>query len=161
MELTKELLHELFEYNNGTLFRKKTRAPNAVAGAEAGWERPGGYRAVRLNHRDYRVHHIIFMMFNGYLPRELDHINNNPTDNRIENLREVSSSQNKMNMRIRSDSGSGIKGVSWDKSRCQWAVRVQMNGKYVHRSRHDDLELAELVAMEARNLYHGEFANHG
>jgi hypothetical protein len=54
----------------------------------------------------------------------------------------------------------GVKGVNWNKSNKQWRVRVQVNKKRIHIGDFKDLELAELVAIEARNKYHGNFAKH-
>ena len=55
---------------------------------------------------------------------------------------------------------SGIKSVSWDKNRNKWHVQVISEKKVVFQKRFDDIELAEFVAIEARNKYHGKFARH-
>ena len=97
-------------------------------------------------------------MFHGYMPKEIDHIDNNPSNNRIENLREATRSEQLCNTKLRKDSTSGIKGVTWDKSRNKWIVSINKDKKTMFRGRFNDLELAQLVAVEARNKYHGDFA---
>jgi hypothetical protein len=53
---------------------------------------------------------------------------------------------------------SGIKGVCWHKSTNRWYVQLQVNKKMKYLGIYEDIELAELVAIEARAKYHGEFA---
>jgi hypothetical protein len=97
----------------------------------------------------------------GYRYMMVDHINMDRSDNRIENLRLATRSQNMMNMPAHADSKSGVKGVSWREDTKKWAVRVTIGGGvYKSFGCYDDLELAELVAQEAREKYHGEFARH-
>ncbi len=56
---------------------------------------------------------------------------------------------------------SGVKNVSWYKSLNKWVVSMRVKNTAKTIGYFDDLELAELVAIEARNKYRGEFANHG
>ena len=73
-------------------------------------------------------------------------------------MREANRSQQLCNTKIRSNNTSGIKGVCWDKAKQKWLVRVNKDKKNVYMARFDDLELAELVAIEARAKFHGEYA---
>jgi hypothetical protein len=93
-------------------------------------------------------------MFHGYEPTELDHINRDRTDNRIENLREVSRSQNNYNHPVRVDNTSGKRNVCWDKSRNSWKVFVSINKKRICLGRFKDFDLACLVADESRDKYY-------
>lgn len=144
---------QAFEYRDGKLFWKSS-------GKEAGWNQGAGYKGICLNYKKYLVHRIIFAMFHGYMPTKVDHIDGNKLNNKIENLREANVSQNAMNQKIRQDNTSGIKNVSWDKNRDSWVVRITKNKK-VYQWYEKSLELAELLASEARLKYHREFANHG
>lgn len=72
-----------------------------------------GYRYVRHEGQLYRQHRVIFFLHYGYWPNEIDHINRVRHDNRIENLRDVTHSENNQNKVVRKDSRSGIKGVSY------------------------------------------------
>lgn len=161
MEITQELLHKLFEYKNGILFWKIRPANNIHIGAKAGSLHHTGYYQVRINWKFYRTHRLIFLFHHGYLPKFIDHINGIKHDNRIENLRVASPSQNCHNRRVNKNNTSGVKGVTWHKRDKKWYVRVGILGNLKSFGYYDDLELAELVAIEARNKYHGDFANHG
>jgi hypothetical protein len=100
-------------------------------------------------------------MLNGYVPPILDHIDGNRSNNKIENLRAATVSQNLQNSKTYKSNTSGIKGVSWEKDRNKWKVQIMLRGKNKVIRNLEDLELAELVAIEVRNKYHGEYANHG
>lgn len=161
MEITQELLHELFEYRDGKLYWRIKPNKRESIGQEAGYKTPDGYRKIGYNYKWYGTHRLIFLMFNGFLPKLLDHKNGIRDDNRIENLRPATYSQNNSNCRMRDSNTSGVKNVVWDKDRNKWRVQASIQGKMRNFGRYDDIELAELVAIEVRNKYHGEFANHG
>ena len=99
--VTKELLHELFEYRNGKLFWLKpfNSKSRIKIGEEAGNDTGHGYRKIVINQKGYPTHRLIFMMFYGYIPKEIDHINLVRNDNRIENLRSVTRSENIKNQK--------------------------------------------------------------
>jgi len=98
------------------------------------------------------------MLHHGYLPPEVDHINGDRADNRIENLRPATRSENQCNRNALASNTSGYPGVSWHKASKAWLVRVMKNGKSHLIGYFKDLELAGLVATEARSLYHGAYA---
>ena len=99
--VTIELLHELFEYRNGKLFWLKpfNSKSRIKIGEEAGNDTSHGYRKIVINYKNYATHQLIFMMFHGYIPKEIDHINMVRNDNRIENLRSVTRSSNIKNQK--------------------------------------------------------------
>lgn len=99
-------------------------------------------------------------MHHGYLPEQIDHIDGNGLNNKIENLRAATPLQNSRNQKIRNDSGSGIKNVRWDKRKKKWQVRLRLEGKEKHIGYFDDIFIAGKVAIESRNKYFGEFASH-
>lgn len=161
MQLSKEILNNLFEYCDGELFYKINRSRNK-AGSKAGTYRScdNAYQVI-INRKHYLVHRIVFMMHNGYMPKFVDHKDCNRANNRIENLREATHCQNAQNARTRKDSSSGVKGVNKCKITGLWRVRVQAQGKRVDIGNFEDIELAELAVQMAREKYHGQFANHG
>jgi hypothetical protein len=161
MPLSKEMLNELFEYRDGEIYYKVSRSRNK-AGSKAGTYRnhDNAYQVI-INGKHYLTHRIVFMMHHGYLPQFVDHIDRNRSNNKIENLREATHSQNAHNSAIRKDSKTGIKNVSWNKVDKSWKVRIQANNTRITIGQFKDFELAELVAMEARHKYHGEYANNG
>jgi len=159
--LSQAELHERFEYRNGELFYKISPLPKVKVGSKAGSVNADDYVKVTINSKKYSVHRIVFMMQHGYLPKEIDHINCNPSDNRIENLREVNRSQNRYNIVSYKTNTSGVKGVVKNKKLNKWEVSINVDGKRKYIGVFKDFELAELVAMEARHKYHGVFANNG
>lgn len=162
--ITQKRLHELFEYReDGNLIRKVRTARCTKIGDVAGsFQGSSGYFRVRIEEKDYQVHRLIFLYHHGYLTEGLhiDHIDGNPGNNRIENLREVTRSQNLMNSKIRSDNKSGVKGVYWNKEKRKWKTTVKMNGKEIFLGYHDFKEEAAAAAKAAREKYHGEYARH-
>ncbi len=154
------LVAEYFDHKDGHLYWKKVMHPNKqyLVGQEVGSIHKTGYRHVTWMGKIHKVHRLIFLLEHGYLPKEIDHINGDRQDNRIENLREVSRSENQFNKAICSNNTSGFRGVNWHKHSKSWVVRVCTKGKTKILGYFKDLELAGLVADEARNLYHGKFA---
>jgi hypothetical protein len=154
--LTKEYLHQVFEYKNGGLYWKINKQSICV-GSKAGtidYLRP--YVRITLHGKRYQEHHLVFLMFNGVLPKQIDHINGIKNDNRIENLRHCTNSQNQYNTKPK----NLRKNVSFYKRTGKWQVQLKINQKTLHFGYFEDVELADLVAHEARDLYHGKFARH-
>lgn len=162
--LTKEYLHELFDYHDGHLYWKINKG-KIVSGTKAGCTHTTSPNytcwVIRVDGKLYKAHRLIYCYFYNELPKQIDHKDNNPLNNNINNLRKASQSQNCLNSSLSKRNTSGVKGVSWRKSSKKWTVRVTVNNKYMSFGNFDDKELAELVAIEARNKYHGEFANNG
>ena len=159
MTLSKDRLHELYEYKDGN-FHRKFSARGVHAGVISNYKIDSGYHKIMVEGKRYFLHRLVFLYHHGYIPKVIDHINGDKCDNRIENLREVTNSQNRMNIGITKANKSGVKNVFWFKPTECWKVQVKHAAgvftKYIK-----DLELAELVAYEARNRFHGKFANHG
>jgi hypothetical protein len=152
-----------FEYRDGGLYWKHDRGSQKCKGKQAGALSSDGYLKVRVRELGQSVsaHRIIFAMHHGYSPEFVDHIDGNPSNNRIENLRAATRAENNRNSKKPSTNTSGIKNVSWHKANKKWAVHLSVNNHKRFFGLYDDIELAELVAMEARDKYHGAFANHG
>jgi hypothetical protein len=160
-DITQEQLKALFDYKDGFLVRK-TNVANTKIGDVVGTKNArDGYSRVCVNYKDYLTHRLIFLWHYGYLPKNIDHINLNRSDNNIENLREATNSQNTYNQCKSPRNTSGCKNVSWCKKTNKWLVRIAYNNRKIKQWQIDDFELAELVAYEAREKYHGKFANHG
>ena len=158
MKLTSEELKKLFSYVDGKLFWNVRPSKRIRVGDEAGSISIYGYRQVCISRKTYFTHRLIFMMFNGYLPKIVDHIDRDTSNNRIENLREVSAVQSSYNRGLQSNNTSGIKGVTWHRHYKKWQVQLHIDKKYKYFGSFVDKELAELVAIEASNKYHKEFS---
>lgn len=100
------------------------------AGTRAGWLAENGYRCIMVGRRLCREHRLAWLVHTGSWPaQEIDHINGDPADNRIENLRDVSHRVNGRNTRMRSDNKSGISGVHWHSGTAMWRVALKIDGK--------------------------------
>jgi len=159
--LTQEYLHEIFLYENGNLYWKINSSKNVKAGSICKQVDLRGYKKVTLNRKSYSQSRVIFMMHYGFLSKEIDHINCIKTDNRIENLRPASTVENGQNKKIQKNNKSGFKNVHWCKTNKKWIVTIKVNKKTIFVGGFKDVELADLVAQEARIKYHKRFANHG
>jgi len=152
----------LFDYKNGVLYwRNVSKFHSELKGTTAGTVSKRGYIHVQHKQKIYKGHQLVWLMFYGEIPNLLDHVNGNLTDNRIENLRLATTTQNQQNAKIRTDNSSRVKNVSWHKQHKKWGVQLSLNKKIKHFGYFEDLELADLVATMAREKYHGAFANHG
>ena len=153
------LIDERFVYDpvNGGLLWKRNGSGKVKKGARAGWE-DKEYRRIKVMRRTYLEHRLVFLLHHGFLPECIDHINCNPMDNRIENLRAASTAENMRNARKLQTTASGVKGVTLHAPTKKWKVRITVDSKQLYFGLFEDIELAELVATEARLLHHGSFA---
>jgi hypothetical protein len=156
--LTQDYLKQLFDYKDGYLYWKVDRGNNRLIGKKAGVKTKTGYRKICVNSTRHPAHRLIFLYHHGYLPFEVDHIEG--LSNCIENLRAATHAENMRNCKISKDNTSGFKNVSWHKASQKWRVTVQINNKPLNLGVFNDIELADLVAQEARDKYHGKFARH-
>lgn len=90
--------------------------------------------------------------------RQVDHVNGDGLDNRRANLRLASHAQNMHNQRVRLNSVSGFKGVSYDKDRQKWLARIALNGRTKNLGRFGTSGEAHDAYTQAAGQLHGEFA---
>ncbi len=160
--MNQDYLKELFSYDDGWLYWKVDKGLKRLAGKKAGSiQKITGYWRVKIDGKEYLLHRLIFLYHHGFLPEYLDHINGNPLDNRIENLRKATISQNGFNTRKYKNNKSGVKNVFWYSRAQKWIARIRVNGKNVFHQQCDTVEEAEALLKEVRHKYHGEFANDG
>jgi len=155
--MTQEEALRLFEYRDGRLHHR-TASRGRKIGDPIGSINGTGYRRVGMGGKYYTEHALVYLMHHGYIPAEIDHINGIRNDNRIENLRAVTRSQNQYNKGKCRNNTSGHRGVSWHKKSQAWVIRVMKNGKTVFQKYAKDLELAAFIAEEARLKYYGQYA---
>lgn len=152
--LTQDFIKELFEYRDGSLIWKKKKNKGKIAGY---LRPPLYYRYIGINGKYYLAHRLIFLYHYGYIPFEVDHINGQKDDNRIENLRQANRSQQIYNTNISSKNTSGVKGVSYYTSCKRWYGKITVAGQ-IYRKSFDDKLKAENWVKYMRRLHHGEFA---
>ena len=155
--ITQFLVKELFDYQDGYLIRKKNSGP-ALAGQIAGHLSSNNYCYVSINNKRHLVHRVIFLWNHGYLPDNVDHIDRNKKNNKIENLRPATKSQNAINSKTRSSNTSGFRGVYWNKKRFKWHARIRVDYRTKHLGYFDSLEEASQKYEEACKAYFGEFS---
>jgi len=143
-------LEKQFFYKNGELYYIKN---SKLAGNVS----PKGYKRVFFNGKYLAIHRVIYLLNYGYLPKFIDHIDGNPLNNNINNLRPATISTNGMNRKIGKNNKTGAKNVIWDTTTQKWRVQIYYNKK-VFRKYFKDFELAELVAIEAKHKFHKDFA---
>jgi hypothetical protein len=158
MELNQEHLHSIFEYKDGNLYWKISNCNRAKIGDIAGTLSGNGYKYTTVNKKRYGIHRVIFMMHHGYMPPRVDHKDGNPLNNDISNLRAATHQQNITSQKLAVTNTSGFKNVHWHSDKNKWCVQLLINQKKKHIGYFEDVELADLVAQEARAKYHGEFA---
>ncbi len=153
---------DVFEYKEGMLFWRVKVSDKVNVGDRAGSLMRGvGRRRIRLNNVVWQEHRVIYLMIHGYLPNEIDHIDCNPLNNKIENLRPATRLSNAWNQRVSTRNRSGFKNVHWKKDKRKWKVEVRSENTVHFVGYFDDVEKANLAAIAARNHFHKEFANHG
>lgn len=121
-----------------------------------------GYFVGRINDVSYLASRIAWTIYHGSWPSgHIDHINRNPSDNRLQNLRDATVSENLCNRRAQSNNACGVKGVSFIQSSQRWRAKIAKSGKSYHLGVFDSLEEAREAYKTAAQKYHGDFANAG
>jgi hypothetical protein len=112
------------------------------------------YFTSRINGNHSSLHREIIKCPKSYF---VDHINGNTLDNRKENLRVCTRSENIRNQKTRIDNTTGFKGVGYDKSRNKYKARIKITGKYLFLGRFESPDEAYIAYCKASKKYHGEF----
>ncbi|EEI3401062.1 HNH endonuclease [Salmonella enterica subsp. enterica serovar Cerro] len=157
----------VFDYdkNTGALTWRVSPNNRIKIGSPAGSVNPGtGYVHVKVFKRNRMAHRIVWDMHNPndtvQKGEEIDHINHNKTDNRIENLRKVDCAVNQRNRPQHKDNTSGVTGVCWYKRHNCWRVQIRAKGKPKHIGYFDNFDAAVETRKDAEVEY-GFHENHG
>lgn len=161
VNITQQLLKEYFEYHDGHLWWIKPTSRRVKIGQQFGTI-VHGYRRCQLFNKVYSEHRLIWLYHYGEWPKDqLDHINGNPGDNRIENLREVTNQQNQFNKRSLVGSTSVYKGVCWHKRDKKWVAQAKIGDKCNFLGYYATEEEAAEAYRKATEHLHLEYANYG
>lgn len=153
-----ETASALFEYEpaTGIVTRKVTRRAYRK-GERAGWfDTSSGYRRIMFDRKSILEHRLAFLLMTGRHPTgEIDHINRDPRDNRWENLREATHSQNCANSR-RKKPGK-LKGAYWHRDRKKWQASIRDGTRLRYLGLHETPEEAHAAYVKAGKEIYGAF----
>jgi len=151
------MLKENFIYLEGELIRIN-RAGSQPPDSFVGTLREDGYIGMYHKGKYLMVHRAIWVMHNGEIPDGyiIDHIDRNRANNKIENLRLVTPTENNFNREKQSNNKSGRKGVSWHKQKGKWVAQIKIEGRNKFLGFFDSLEEASKVYQEQAKVLHGE-----
>lgn len=110
------------------------------------------YVLSHVNKQARLLHRIVFGISKND-KRVIDHINHNPLDNRLVNLRAVSQTENMRNRVMQKNNKSGIRNVSWNRTSKKWEVCVRVNRKTIRCGMYENIVEAEKAAINAREKY--------
>ena len=161
--VTVQELQRRFSYDNsGCLIRKVITHTTSYPGEKIWGHSTGtreGYRRLYIGHADkIPFHAAVFAVVHGRWPRGMiDHIDRNSKNNRIENLREATRSQNRFNEKLNSRNKTGYRGIYWSESRKSFRVILGVKGKYKFLGCFKNKRDAVKAQREGILRYHKEF----
>jgi len=159
--VTQERLRELFDYDPETGLLTSIAGNNRVkVGGPVGSNTKDGYLATSIDCKTYMVHRLIWIYVHGDWPDQIDHINHDRKDNRMCNLRSVSSKDNNKNRLMTSKNNSGTVGVSWIYETQKWRATIMIDGKNVALGSFKDEQDAINARIKANREYRFH-ENHG
>jgi len=172
-DITAELVRQLLDYDPDTgIFRWRARpsfmfsSGRSPAGAAAlwNWKHAGkiagsisksGYIKIHISPAMLLAHRVAWLYVHGTWPSDqLDHINGDPSDNRIVNLREATQAQNNQNARKPKGGTSKYIGVSFMKHNRKWRAAISIDGKPHYLGIFDSEIEAHAVYLEAKAKHH-------
>ena len=126
-------------------------------GSRAGSQRPDGYRYIKINGKNFYEHRLVWFFATGSWPKnDIDHINGNKSDNRIDNLRECTKSENQWNVGPQKNNSTGFKGVVPVGDR--YKANIFIHGERIHLGVFDTIEDAAKARKAADKKLQGKFA---
>jgi len=158
-ELTAERARALLTYNaaTGLLTRRVSLSRSVKIGEVAGYAPPTKrYLYLFVDGHRYFAHRIVWLMCTGRWPTgQIDHINGDRTDNRLDNLREVSNQVNGQNKRIpKRGNTSGLLGVSWMTQAGKWRAQIKTEAGMLYLGLFTDKFVAHEAYLTAKKVYH-------
>jgi hypothetical protein len=155
--INQERLKYLLDYNEFTgILSRKYPGPGIKVGPAGTLK--DGYIYIVVDGKQYLAHRLIWLYVYGSFPEnQIDHIDRNRSNNRLNNLREATKRQNQWNIGPRSRNKSGYKGVS--KRGNKWRARININGYDKWLGIFPTEKEAYTAYCSAAKQLHGEFLN--
>lgn len=166
IEITKEALLRLFHVDSDTgrlYWRDISKYHSEKSGKEAGAPIPSQsgkkYWHVQIGGRKYKRGHLIFCAAYGRMPKPcLDHVNGNSLDDRLDNLREATATENAWNHKTRKRRIKLPMGVRLIPHSGRYQARISFHKRQIHLGAYDTPEEAQQVYLCKRKELFGEFA---
>lgn len=137
-----------YQFSGGKLYHKQKNCKNIPIGAEVGSRHNGGYIQTTIDGKPILLHRLVWVMAYGFIPTVIDHIDGDRTNNRLDNLRMVTSSKNNANRKT-NHAKSGILGLSYRPKRDNWRGVIKLEGKTYERESKDK-KVIETWLIETR-----------
>ena len=159
MQLSHEELLRVLNYDPLTgVFIWRVSLTNTVNIGDVAGNLMRGYWQIGIHNKRYLAHRLAWFYIKGKMPTQfIDHVNRNPLDNRIVNLRDVSNQFNLFNTSKQKDNTSGYKGVTFVPKVKKWQAQIRTNGKKVYLGTFDTAERADIshrIAEYFREKYY-------
>lgn len=154
-DLTQERVRELFDYDaeTGILMRKLKSGRWKVCGDKPTLN--DEYGQAYIDGKNYLAHRLIWLWHYGEWPEhDIDHLDRNPMNNRINNLRAATRTENLHNLGIYKNNSSGYPGVSFFGRYNKYVINIRLNGKLIFIGYFDTPEEAFVAYMVAKIEYH-------
>jgi len=155
--ITKQRLEEVlnFDRENGVFTWKIYRGGTKKVGDVAGTIDSKGYRQIRIDGVTYLAHRLVWLLVHGAWPsHHIDHIDRNPLNIHESNLRKCTHAQNHQNEGLRSDSTSGVTGVSFIKRSKKWLAYINVENKRIRLGQFETFDEAVAARIQAKKNYH-------
>lgn len=162
MDISLDKLKELFEYQEDTgYFVSKVSRGKVKKGQIMLSKKNTGHIRIIISGKHYLAHRLAWFYVHGEWPKhDIDHIDHDPSNNRIENLRDVSRKENLRNASISKRNRSGVTGVTWSKQHSKWEAKIQGDGKRIFIGLFSNLDDAAKARKDAE-ISQGYHRNHG
>ena len=144
-------VNDWFDYQDGNLYWKQKPSGPQNPGDKAGYRERDGYWTVSWQScKHWRLHRLIWEWHNGPIPAgmEVDHINDDRGDNRIENLQLLTPRQNTIKARKKHRQGEGLTGT-YRRKNGRWGAKATINGRQVPLGTYDTTEEAHQAYLNA------------
>ena len=132
--------------------KRRGRVPSKLGLGDVNYD---GYIRINVLGRRYYAHRLAWFYVHGVWPSEqMDHINGNRSDNRIENLREATQSGNGQNKKMQRNNTSGCIGVTWNRRKKKWQAQINADGRRNYLGYFDIFDDAVAARKEAKLTLH-------